>query len=327
MRPAPAEAPPPGPGAESVIAALPPPDTLDVAGKAAELESALGALQLDRSLHLWRSFFVATDSFRALPAETYGAISRFVVGVLAGPGGVDVGAWGARDPGGLQALQHMAVEAAVRDEWRGLSALQLGLIGAGRPHDVVAAYARFKARLWAHQRKDPQGLRSWDRAQRLAARLTGDGLVPLMLGNVAAQTMLAQFDHAALTALLDSAFDPRLVARDRLDLSALKHQMRSRANRGTAGGDAVWAQFLANIDKVTLAIQCYHSKALVTRIRALARQGDAAKVGWLYDALMRASAGPDRFIIPIDSGNRSANYNFVPLGMDVWGECARTNNR
>lgn len=301
-----------------VIAALPPSGSTQMRAKEEDLVRYLDAQELDQTLRVWNDFLVATDVFRDLRPETYEKISKFVVDTVSRRNGLDIGRWAAHDPERLETLLHMAVEAAVHDSWRGFNALQLELIGAGRPHDVVSAYGRFKDRLFAHQGKDPKGLVSWYREERLASRLTGDGLIPLMLGYVAAQTMLGHFDHTVLISLMDSAFDGRLVQRDRLDLSALKYQIRSPANQGAS--DIVWRQFLANIDKVTLAIQCYHSKALVTRIRALARQGDVAKVNWLYESLMKGSVGPDRYIIPIDSANRSANYNFVPLGMDVWGK-------
>lgn len=310
--PAPAQQP-----VETVITALPPPALSNAKAREDDLVRYLSGLELERSLRIWSDFLVATDTFRDLRPETYEAISRFVIDILS-KRSLDLGKWAAHDPERLETLLHMTVEAAVHDSWRGFNALQLELIGAGRPHDVVTAYGRFKERLFAHQGKDPKGLVSWYREERLASRLTGEGLIPLMLGYVAAQTMLGQFEHSALISLMDSAFDARLVGRDRLDLTAIRYQINSRANRGA--GEDTWKQFLGNIDKVTLAIQCYHSKALVTRIRALARQGDSAKVTWIYESLMRASLGPDRFILPVDSGNRSANYNFVPLGMDVWGK-------
>lgn len=307
---------------KTVLTALPPSGLSNTMVKEDDLVRYLSAGELDQSLRIWSDFVVATDSFRDLKPETYEAISNFVVDILSRKNGLDIGKWAARDPQQLETLLHMAVEAAVHDSWRGFNALQLELIGAGRPHDIVSAYERFKDRLFAHQGKDPKDLQSWYREKRLAARLTGDGLIPLMLGYVAAQTMLGQFDHTALISLMDSSYDARLIARDRLDLSAMSYHIKSRANSGAS--DAVWSQFLANIDKVTLAIQCYHPKALVTRIRALARHGDRSKVDWLYEQLMKASIGSDRFVIPIDSGNRSANYNFVPLGMEVWGELALT---
>lgn len=317
-RPLTAKDPTTQPPSETVIAALPPSSLSNKKAKEDDLIRYLDARELEQSLRIWNDFLVATDVFRDLQPETYAKISKFIVETASRRNGLNIGRWAAHDPERLETLLHMAVEASVHDNWRGFNALQLELIGAGRPHDVVSAYGQFKDSLFAHQGKDPKGLVSWYREERLASRLTGDGLIPLMLGYVAAQTMLGQFDHTVLISLMDSAFDGRLVQRDRLDLSALKYQIRSPANQGAS--EIVWRQFLANIDKVTLAIQCYHSKALVTRIRALARHGDVAKVNWLYESLMKASVGPDRFIIPVDSANRTANYNFVPLGMDVWGK-------
>ncbi|WWD19488.1 hypothetical protein CI109_103949 [Kwoniella shandongensis] len=275
---------------------------------------ALENHNLDAVITTWSSLIDLGATSR-LPTTDYAHISIFLVDVLSQRGSSsNLSKMATRDHERFGILRDIVIESAARNHWQGLHAFMLQLIEIGRPADVVSMFAKCKERMREIQGKDAKDLISWNREARLAARLEGEGMKPLIMINLAALTLLDAVDEHSLFGMLDSQADLRPTAR--FDFTPIQ-----RVFRRIKGGEAMYVKYRQNVDKLILALQCFHPNALIGRISMLGHSREADGLVKLYKSILDASVGPGAFIRSRDLTEIDVQgdaYRNIPLPPIIW---------
>lgn len=274
---------------------------------------------LDRVLSIW-SHVVDLGAISRLDSIMFKYISEFIADILHRRGSPNLNKLAAISPEKYGLLLNMSIESAARDHISGFFFILLRLLEIGRPGDVVNAFNKCKVKMRELQGKDANDLFSWDREKRLAARLEGEGLRSLMMVNIAALTLLDQCDEAALFGMLDATADLR--PNSKFNFAPIHHSL-SRANVSNKQHD-LYTQFRHNVDKLILALQCYHPNAFVHRIAIHGRAKTFGALNKLYQQVLEATVGPDAFVKVRNLGDHSAHFQsskHIPLPAIVWRKC------
>ncbi|KAL1409990.1 hypothetical protein Q8F55_003990 [Vanrija albida] len=127
--------------------------------------------------------------------------------------------------------------------------------------------------------------------------------------------MLDKFDNTHVTDLLDTTADFRPEMMKSLDWDDIRKSL-VRANGGRDMGD----KFTHNLERFNLILLVYHTDALNVRVRIWSEQDSRKAIIDLYDAIMAASIGKDRLIVPQDlnEAGRLKYHSNVPLVADTW---------
>ncbi|KAK8853076.1 hypothetical protein IAR55_003777 [Kwoniella newhampshirensis] len=277
------------------------------------LHLAMKSHKLDAALASWSSLIDLGATSRLAPSD-FAGISTFFLDLFSRRGCPNLGKMAASHPEKFGILRGMVIESGARDHWQGLHTFMLKLVEAGRPADVVTIFTKCKERMRELQGIDAKNLVSWDREARLAARLKGEGLKSLMMVNVAALTLLEALDEHTLFGMLDTQADLRPNAR--FDFNAIH-----RIFRRFKDGEALFERFQQNVDKLILALQCFHPNALVGRILMLGHSKNAAGLSKLYNDVLSASIGPRAFIRPrdlVELDVQGSAYTNIPLPPIIW---------
>lgn len=215
----------------------------------------------------------------------------------------------------FDALRHFVIEAATLNHWRGLHAFMLVLLRYALPQAAADAYEAYTRRARVVASIDVADLFSPERARRVAARLTGPGQLPLVVAQVAAFTMLEQFDQKHIMSLFNTTAN--LFSKSDLENAAWETQ--TKAFWGARNGRDLIERFRRNCDKLVVALYCYHPPAFTMHITSISQNGPSnqAAVNRIYELIMESSLGPDRFIIPTEG---SQDLEIVSLTYPVWGE-------
>lgn len=302
--------PPPTPHlVDAPLTLLPPAATFDTLGLSKNTIEAFRAGDLKSALDAWTGIMDAGTS-SSVTLEEFHILSEELVNVLTGPSKVLLRKLVFNDAEGFQVMRHMAIEAAAHDKWNGLYEFLLQLLSAGQPTLASVAWKDFMKRARQVQGRDASDLTSRDRAARVAARLNGDGMLPLILVQVAALTMLNEFDHNAVMMFFETTAGVRSDDFRRLDFLPIRRRID---NPHVPKG--MYTQFLKNLDALTLCVMCYHPVALKMRIESFSNHNQGS-LKHLYDRIMNASIGPGRLIVPVAADKQ--HYDVVPLPPSVW---------
>lgn len=303
-----------------VILLRPPPD-YPITAQLEELSIAMKEYNLDRVIFIW-SHLVDLGAISRFDSITFKYISEFIADILHRRGSPNLNKLAAISPEKYGLLLNMSIESAARDHISGFFFILLRLLEIGRPGDVVNAFNTCKVKMRELQGKDANDLLSWDREKRLAARLEGEGLRSLMMVNIAALTLLDQCDEAALFGMLDATADLR--PNSKFNFAPI-HRSLSRANVSNKQHD-LYSQFRQNVDKLILALQCYHPNAFVHRITIHGRAKTFGALNKLYQQVLEATVGPDAFVKVRNLGDHSAHFQsskHIPLPAIVWHQFLR----
>ncbi|WVR00336.1 hypothetical protein IAU59_007479 [Kwoniella sp. CBS 9459] len=275
-----------------------------------KLRSAVETKSFDIALSTW-SHLNDLGCVHRIPEEDFELASSFVKNILVSPPYIQLGKLAISQAMKFGLLRQMVIETAARGNHLGLEMFMLKLIEVGRPKDAIDTFAACKDRMRDIQGKDEKDLVSWDREKRLAARLEGDGLRHLMIVNIAALTLLGACDEHALFKMLDTNTDLRPTAYYNFTLVR-------RALRKLSNGDEMYNKFRGNVDRLILALLCYHPDALVARVTLLGSSRSSSKLPHLYERILEGSVGPDAFMRPRDLNEFGAVYSNIPLPPIVW---------
>ncbi|WOO79276.1 uncharacterized protein LOC62_02G002805 [Vanrija pseudolonga] len=294
---------------------VPPPAAPEASGGGLDdLRSALEEKNLGRLMLAWGDLVKLQGTNACLDSD-YAAISNVIDTALSNPK-LQLRKLHAAAPKQYGYLRHMAIEAAAHDKWQGLHRFQLELMAFGLPTEAASTFLEFKQRRRAVEGKeDSSGLGSYDRAVRLATRLSGEGLQLLILVHIATLSMLDHFDNERVADLLDTTADFRPETVKSLSWTDIKKSL-SRAG----GGRVMEKKFLHNLRRFELVLLVYHPDALDARVRIWAEEGARTALFQLYDGIMAASIGKDRLIVPqdLDEAGRLKYYSKIPLVADTW---------
>lgn len=299
---------------ENAVMLPPPIKAVDSAGVASETLKCIEAGDLDGALAAW-SVIVDSQAESSVPKHVHEILSEELVKVISGTSQFRLHAFYFKDPAGFDIMRHMAIEAAAYDKWEGLYEFLLELLAAGHPALASTIWKQFMKRAREVQGRNEEDLNSPIRAHRVAARLQGDGMLPLMLVQVAALTMLDAFDHTAVMSFFCTSAGVRGDLIKWTELRAISHRLGGAWNPRNSD---LFKRYRENIDLLTLCVMCYHPMALKARIDTLASAKDGRGVKLLYDRIMRASLGPRRLIVPV-TGDRF-HYDVVPLPPSIWSK-------
>ncbi|WVF73162.1 hypothetical protein IAT40_007981 [Kwoniella sp. CBS 6097] len=275
-----------------------------------KLRAELDSKAFDTALSTWSHLNDLGCLYR-IPEEDFELASTFVKNILVSPPYIHLGRLAISQPLKFGLFRQMAIETAARGNHAGLEMFMLKLIEVGRPKDAVDTFAVCKDRMRDIQGKDERDLTSWDREKRLAARLEGDGLKHLMMVNILALTLLEACDEHALFKMLDSKTDLRPSAY--YDFTLIRRTLRKFPD-----GDSMYDKFRVNVDRLILALLCYHPDALVSRVTLLGSSKSSTKLPHLYERILEGSIGPNAFMQPRDLSEFRAVYVHIPLPPIVW---------
>lgn len=247
------------------------------------------------------------------------SIARFLIQIIPT---LDLSRFMRRPEGGAEdygTLKEMAIHIAVVNldplAGKALHTFLQGLLKSSEPHQVINTFNAFKSRLRTHQGKSIEDLHSRIREERVGARLDHPDLLNLMTDHIAAHTMLDTFDGSEMLALLDTNANFR--SPHAFNLRPLRRIFGFHP-RGTLKG--IIDRIRANCAKLCLAVLCYHPAALVNRIIGMIDARDWHGVEKLYQEVLVASIGPNRWLVPLDlEGRETGRYDCIPLTTQVWG--------
>lgn len=286
-------------------------------GSLNDLRSAFKEKNLGKLILAWGDLAQLQATNTCLDSD-YAAISDVIDTALSNPR-LQLRKLHSAAPTQYMYLRHMAIEAAAHDKWQGLHRFQLELIAFGLPSEAAITFLEYKKRRRAVEGKeDSSGLSSHDREVRLATRLSGEGLRPLILVHIATLSMLDHFDNERVADLLDTTADLRPEALRSVSWTDLR---KSLARAG--GGEVVQKKFFHNLRRFELVILVHHADALDARVRIWADEGARQALFELYDRIMAASIGRDRLIVPqdLDEAGRLKYHSRIPLVADTWSKC------
>lgn len=209
-----------------------------------------------------------------------------------------------------------AVEAAARDQWLGLYKIMVSLLMAGLPSEVEPLFDRYTKRVGEVQGRDPTKLGSPDRAERVAARPTGQGLGYIGLAYIGSRTMTDNFDTDACMRLL--IYGPHLNSLSFHDIVKL-----ARPIEHASGTQDFLPALKINLTRFKTAFFCYHPLALERRLSELAKAGSLDMINRLYKSVLRNSVGPNRLLhtkYEVEERDGRRYYTVVPLTDYIWSQ-------
>lgn len=212
-------------------------------------------------------------------------------------------------------LREMAIQAAGRDYWQGLWRFCLVLLASGRASAIPDTYASYKALLRKVQGRSAADAFSWDRETRLAARLEGHGLLPLTTVNIAALTILKQFDGSVIIGMLDSAVDTKALHYS--DFPEIQKALKMLKQGGQPFSD-----FQQSLENFLFSVSVHHPSALRDRLLTLGRAKNKDEISRIYRQLLEGSIGPNRFLHArdLDENTIGQRFSVVPIDWQVWSE-------
>ncbi|WWC64407.1 uncharacterized protein I303_107017 [Kwoniella dejecticola CBS 10117] len=304
---------------DDVILLGPPPD-YPIHNNVDRLLAALQNSSLGSALEEW-SLIWDLRCVSRLSSADFEAISSSIRNILFGNNYPHLGRMALYQPAQLGHLKNMSIEAGLRGYGTGLYALTLKLIGCGRPKDVVDIFDKYKLGMREFQGKNHEDLFSWDRERRLSARLEDmvdgqAGLKEMMMVNIAAHTLVNTLDENVLFSMLDSQIDFRPTTT--FDFRSIEHAFRA------CKSSHLFKQFRQNIDKLVLALMCYHPNALVARLTSLGMSRQYDNLNKLYGRVLEASIGAEAFLRPKDLGDFSVVFRNIPLPPSIWLQFMKT---
>ncbi|ORY28132.1 hypothetical protein BCR39DRAFT_535572 [Naematelia encephala] len=197
--------------------------------------------------------------------------------------------------------REMALHAAAHDHWRGLYTLLAALLAAGMPQDVPKAYVRCMEMMAVVQGRNPDDWHNPDRQRRIASRMESPALAPLAMVNITAHTALDTFDGTAIFSMLVG------------DLSRNQMLVKHYGDLTRGLPEDVKDRIQINVDKLYFSVRVYHGAALAAHLRSLPNH-ELHLIPELYNEMLKASIGPDRFLLPIDLENRNKKASIdVPV--------------
>ncbi|CAK9783577.1 unnamed protein product [Cutaneotrichosporon oleaginosum] len=229
------------------------------------------------------------------------------------------------DPALFRAVCHFAVEAAARHCWQTLLEVLFELLRFEHAALAKILFEAYKARGIVVDGIDISLAPSQIRAERLASRLKSEGMRPLVLTYVAALTLLNRWDESTSSVFIGLDMDGVM---RRFTRHMDQYQVQRRVPR--LGGDPkLLRRYRDNCDKLALIFYAWHADALNLHIHHLSVQspGDTTALDKLYNDVLRASIGPNRFMIPAERPKRNASTVILPVM--VWGAfaCAYSRQR
>jgi hypothetical protein len=291
----------------------------------ARLRKACHRLDIRKSIDLYKALYEHSQPSEVDHADME-AVAHLLSTTMTGSEGHFIRRTAVEEPEVFGWLSEMAVMAAAHDKWDGLYYLMLATLAAGRPSDVVNMHTRYKAVLRVLQGKKLEDLVSWVRKDRLASRLTAEGLTPLGAINVAAHTQLGTFQATAILEMLDSDFDAANVSWSVQD--DIKDILFRLAGRAEGLGPAMFRKYLDGMEDITFAVLCYHPNAFADRIIGYARAQHWEQVDEIWRRLLRCSKGEFAFVRarPLDEIHGVGRvYHEIPITSVIWGEQSRNN--
>lgn len=220
-----------------------------------------------------------------------------------------------RDPILYGSLASMAIQAAIRDHWRGLYTLLIALIGAGRPMQVLQAHNRFRDGLSDIQGKIKKHLHSFNRAKRLAARVSSEATKPLATVNIAALSMLNKVDAEHVVPMFGTTDDWREVD-DEARLAV------GRALRMAPNSKELLEGYYSAIKRFLFAMLIFHPQAFVEQLQGLIARSHRTYLENLYEQILENSIGDGKLLVMMDLESKtfySSGYA-ISVPFEVWRE-------
>ncbi|KAL7418327.1 hypothetical protein Q5752_006785 [Cryptotrichosporon argae] len=298
-----------------VILLPPPRELLYAAPYFDALTNALAARNANKTFKAWVDIHGAQLA-TLVAADLWRKLSDCIVALLRPPTPLNLGDLARNDPERFGWVRDVALEAAARDEWRGLFEFVLCLIDAGRPEDSMRTIDEYRLRFRAVKGIDKADLNSTSKEKRVAARITTDGSRALALAYLIAMAMLDRMGGEYMLNLVD--LSPSLYKTDIACLDAVYDRLRAHARSGPAASAAV-RRFSSLRRAAELAMMCHHPSEMINRIQGLADTHRFDLVEKLYDEIMDGSIGPDRYIQPWDLDDIHTRYfDVIPITVNIW---------
>ncbi|RXK39421.1 hypothetical protein M231_03254 [Tremella mesenterica] len=218
-----------------------------------------------------------------------------------------------KSPSEYSFLKERTVQAAAHGEWQGLHALMLTLLVLDRPSEVKELYHEYCSQTRKVQGIDLNKRFSSIRSERLQSRISGEGIRSLVHAFIGACTLDGHLDSNDMLSTLNSNLDVLVnIPKYSKVVQTILSEMPD--------GQNLRHTFLENVRKLGIARLCHHPISLDRAILSLAGHARFDSLQELYDDVMDASIGEDKFVEPWDlSIVRYENeQNHIPLTRSSW---------